>query len=167
MDLIKINSILQVKVGSYTSCCNSWSSYVCTESVTGQDCSKSDARLPFVSEDPRYRNKQGKIGQSRKGSGRNTESFDPSSTLVRPDMRIIIGSRDAEVFDKGPLRHDDVVVVPEFFCKEEDWSIYYQLIEEMVAAQRKGVKRAEWIRQAAYFPVNRTVISYASDSHVL
>jgi hypothetical protein len=24
-----------------------------------------------------------------------------------------------------------VVMVPEFFCKEDDWSIYYQLIEEM------------------------------------
>ena len=26
-----------------------------------------------------------------KGAGRNTESFDPKSTIVRPDMRILVG----------------------------------------------------------------------------
>jgi hypothetical protein len=61
--------------------------------------------------------------------GRNTESFDPESTFVRPDMRIIIGNK-GEKFEKS-LKHDDVVVVPEFFCKEDDWSLYYKLIEEM------------------------------------
>jgi len=61
-------------------------------------------------------------------------------------MRIIIGPRDVEVYNKGMLRHDDVVVVPEFFCKEDDWNIYYSLVEEIRAAQSNGVKKSDWIR---------------------
>ena len=47
-------------------------------------------------------------------------------------MRIIVGP-NISVFN-NKLKHDDVVIVPEFFCKENDWSIYYQLIEEMRAS---------------------------------
>jgi hypothetical protein len=64
-----------------------------------------------------------------KGGGRNTESFDPKSTLVRPDMRIIVGP-NRPVLEKK-IKHDDVIVVPEFFCSEDNWDLYYQLIEEM------------------------------------
>jgi len=64
------------------------------------------------------------------------------STLVRPDMRVIAGPQ-AERFGKS-LKHDDVVVVPEFFCKENDWTLYYQLVEEMRAIQEKGVPQSEW-----------------------
>jgi hypothetical protein len=75
--------------------------------------------------------------------GRNTESFDPESTFVRPDMRIIIGN-NGEKYEKT-LKHDDVVIVPEFFCKEDDWSLYYKLIEEMRSKQANGDRGAEWI----------------------
>ena len=44
-------------------------------------------------------------------------------------MRIIFGPKK-EKFGKK-LKHDDVVVVPEFLNLEDDWSTYYQLIEEM------------------------------------
>ena len=30
----------------------------------------------------------------------------------------------------APVQHDDVIVVPEFFCKEEDWDTYYALIKD-------------------------------------
>mmetsp|Transcript_5591 Transcript_5591/g.8304 ORF Transcript_5591/g.8304 Transcript_5591/m.8304 type:complete len:377 (-) Transcript_5591:49-1179(-) len=112
----------------------------------------NDPRLPHRADDPRKFDKTiSRSGYSRekalqgKGRGRNTESFDPKSTLVRPDMRIIIGPRDVEVYNKGMLRHDDVVVVPEFFCKEDDWNIYYSLVEEIRAAQSNGVKKSDWI----------------------
>ena len=36
-------------------------------------------------------------------------------------------------------------MVPEFFCKEDDWSLYYQLVEEMREQQKKGVNKSEWI----------------------
>lgn len=44
------------------------------------------------------------------------------------------------------IKHDDVIMVPEFFCKEDDWSIYYQLIEEMRQAQTDAKSRgADWV----------------------
>jgi hypothetical protein len=60
----------------------------------GDDISKSkpanskanDPLLPQKEDDPRTGKKI-----KTKGAGRNTESFDPKSTLVRPDMRIIVG----------------------------------------------------------------------------
>lgn len=67
---------------------------------------------------------------------RNTESFDPASTLVRPDVRVQIGSPRIETYNK-PLKHDDVVIVPELFGDEDDWTIYYKLVEEMRALQAK------------------------------
>jgi hypothetical protein len=80
------------------------------------------------------------------GAGQNTESFDPKSTLVRPDMRVIVGP-NREVLGKT-ISHDDVIVVPEFFCKEDDWSLYYQLVAEMRDSQAAGVRGSEWISWA-------------------
>ena len=77
------------------------------------------------------------------GTARNTESFDPQSTLVRPDFRVQFGSNKKEVFDKK-LKHDDVIMVPEFFCAEDDWGLYYKLVEEIGEVQ-KNEKKAEWI----------------------
>jgi len=49
-------------------------------------------------------------------------------------MRIIVGQNKPS-YGK-PTKHDDVIVVPEFFCKEEDWSMYYKLIEEIREIQK-------------------------------
>jgi hypothetical protein len=95
-------------------------------------------------EDPRLkRNPQKKI-QKSSGQGRNTESFDPRSTLVRPDLRIIIGKPSGEKWGKQ-LKHDDVVIVPNFICQEDDWTIYNKLIHEMREIQGQHVKGSEWI----------------------
>ena len=92
-----------------------------------------DANLPPKDDDPRIdKNNSEKLAKTR-GAGRNTESFDPQSTLVRPEMRILVGKKE-KVFS-GKLKHDDVLVIPEFFCSESDWSIYYRLIEEMRDSQ--------------------------------
>ncbi|KAL7545636.1 hypothetical protein ACHAWF_008986 [Thalassiosira exigua] len=80
----------------------------------------------------------------KNGSGTNTESFDPASTLVRPDVRVWVGSKDKRAFDK-PLKHDDVVIVPELFGDEENWDLYYQLVEEMTSLQKENVKGSEWV----------------------
>jgi hypothetical protein len=100
-----------------------------------------DPELRPLADDPRI-DSNGVKHRKERGGARNTESFDPASTLVRPDMRVIIGPQ-AERFGKS-LKHDDVVVVPEFFCKENDWTLYYQLVEEMRAIQEKGVPQSEW-----------------------
>jgi hypothetical protein len=100
-----------------------------------------DPELRPLADDPRI-DCNGIKHRKERGGARNTESFDPSSTLVRPDMRVIVGP-NAERYGK-PLKHDDVVMVPDFFCKEDDWSLYYQLVEEMRAIQEKGVAQSEW-----------------------
>ena len=101
----------------------------------------TDPELRSLADDPRI-DSSGVKHRKERGGARNTESFDPASTLVRPDMRVLIGPQ-AERYPRS-LKHDDVVVVPDFFCKENDWAIYYQLVEEMRAIQEKGVPQSEW-----------------------
>lgn len=61
----------------------------------------------------------------------------------RPQMRIITVPPSRQY--RAPVKHDDVIIVPEFFCAEDDWDIYYQLIKEMRESQAKGSRQAEWI----------------------
>jgi hypothetical protein len=58
-------------------------------------------------------------------------------------MRVIVGPK-RQVFNKL-LKHDDILVVPNFFCEEDDWSLYYKLIEEMREIQSKGEEKSEWV----------------------
>ena len=102
----------------------------------------TDSRLPLVNDDPRVDPNRGKLVKM-KGAGRNTESFDPESTLVRPDMRIIIAPKQ-DVLDQT-LTHDDVLIVPNFFCEKDDWKLYYQLIDEMRESQAAKTDKSEWV----------------------
>lgn len=73
-----------------------------------------DTNLPnTVKEDPRGSDPTKRITKKAKGrgNGRNTESFDPADTLVRPDLRVWVGSREKKVFDKR-LKHDDGACIP-------------------------------------------------------
>jgi len=65
------------------------------------------------------------------------------SGVPRPSMRIISAPRREKY--PYPVKHDDVVVVPEFFCAEDDWDIYYQLVKEMRESQAAGDKKADCI----------------------
>eukprot|EP00804_Cyclotella_cryptica_P018276 CCRYP_017676-RA/>CCRYP_017676-RA protein AED:0.06 eAED:0.06 QI:52/1/1/1/1/1/3/165/420 len=105
----------------------------------------TDDKLVDVKEDPRGSDPTRRITQKakRNGNGRNTESFDPSETLVRPDLRVWVGSKDKKEFDKK-LKHDDVVIIPELFGPESDWSTYYTLVSEMTALQAQNPS-SEWI----------------------
>ena len=115
------------------------------KTITPEVVQAIDTKLVPLNDDPRVIN--GKKQSKTKGGGRNTESFDPRSTLVRPDMRIICGP-NRPVFGKK-LKHDDVVIVNNFLCDEDDWTLYYKLIEEMREAQAlEGNKGAEWISWA-------------------
>lgn len=107
---------------------------------------RKDEKLGNVDDDPRGQDATKRITKkaSTRGNGRNTESFDPASTLVRPDLRIHVGSNTTKTFDR-PLKHDDVVIVPELFGPQDDWSLYYKLVQEMRALQESGAKGTEWI----------------------
>ena len=54
-----------------------------------------DENLPDVPDDPRIIN--GRKEARNSGGGQNTESFDPKSTLVRPEMRIVFGKKQSEI----------------------------------------------------------------------
>lgn len=107
----------------------------------------TDENLPHqLQTDPRGQDPSQRITQkaSHRGAGRNTESFDPASTLVRPEMRVQVGSSRAAAYAKV-LKHDDVVIVPELFGQENDWKLYYQLVQEMTALQKDQIKGSEWL----------------------
>eukprot|EP00931_Biecheleriopsis_adriatica_P118274 TRINITY_DN93711_c0_g1_i1.p1 TRINITY_DN93711_c0_g1~~TRINITY_DN93711_c0_g1_i1.p1 ORF type:complete len:431 (-),score=68.26 TRINITY_DN93711_c0_g1_i1:72-1280(-) len=112
----------------------------------GQDL---DARFAQLEDDPRC-HLGAKLGKAQRAAlgerglvGRNSASFDPASTLVRPAMRVCFGSPTKQEYGKT-LRHDDVVVVPDFFCAEDDWNIYYSLLQEMRSAQAEGLENSQW-----------------------
>lgn len=104
-----------------------------------------DPNLAPLNDDPRGSDPTKRITKTaqRNGNGRNTESFDPASTLVRPAMRVMVGSNSDTKFSK-PLKHDDVVIIPELFGPESNWDIYYKLVSEMRTLQANNVKGSEW-----------------------
>ena len=104
---------------------------------------KLDAKLPQVDDDPRFDKEKGVRYAKMIGGGRNTESFDPKDTLVRPDLRVIVGP-NREQYGR-PLKHDDVVIVPEFFCKEDDWDLYYKLVAEIRDLNEQKVPNSQFI----------------------
>lgn len=106
--------------------------------VPDQKDDKLNANVADV--DPR---KDAQRRMTKQKAGRNTESFDPASTLVRPDLRIHVGSPSAATLPQK-IKHDDVVIVPELFGKLDDWDLYYKLVEEMTELQQKE-KNSEWI----------------------
>lgn len=93
-----------------------------------------------VNDDPRGQQRQVNIH----ARGRNTHSFDPETTMVRPAMRVLVGPSCTTRYGKS-LRHDDVVLVPEFFCKEDDVSLYCRFVAELRELQHAGVKGSEWV----------------------
>lgn len=105
-----------------------------------------DHKFGNVEDDPRGEDPNQRMTRqaAKRGNGRNTESFDPASTLVRPDLRVHVGSSRSSSFNR-PLKHDDVVIVPELFGPQDDWSLYYKLVEEMRALQESGAKGTEWV----------------------
>ena len=104
----------------------------------------SDPKISHIADDPRGTNPAKRITHkaNARGKGRNTESFDPRSTFVRPELRIKIGHKDWDTYNKT-LKHDDVVIVPDLFGKEEDWDLYYRMVEEMNELQQREKEASE------------------------
>jgi len=99
-----------------------------------------DFKLGRCSYGDRCRFSHGDAGQEAKD---NVPTFDPTSQLVRPSMRIITTPTSARYAQ--PVKHDDVIIVPDFFSEKDGWDIYYKLIEEMRACQARGDRKAEWL----------------------
>ena len=109
-----------------------------------------DTKLRELNDDPRD-DPRAPLGKAQKAAmgvkglqGMNTQSFDPASTIVRPTMRIKVASKHDKIYPHL-MKADDVIIVPEFFCDQDDWSLYYSLVEELREAQQDGAKGSEWL----------------------
>jgi hypothetical protein len=60
---------------------------------------------------------------------KNTESFEPSYSPA--DMRVLVEVSGEKKKSQLSLQSKDVIIVPDLFCKEEDWTIHNRLLEEM------------------------------------
>lgn len=85
----------------------------------------------------------GKNKKNAKQAGRNTESFDPNSTLVTPSIRVYVASGKAREYGRS-LKHDDTIIMPELFGEEGDMTTFDKLVEEISHLQKDGVKGADW-----------------------
>ena len=61
----------------------------------------------------------------------------------RPRLRVQFGHPTLKKYNR-PLHHDDCVMVPSLFGKEDDMVNYYRLVEEITKLQQKGVENANW-----------------------
>ena len=81
--------------------------------------------------DPRGQDPSKRMSERSKEDGRKfqfIDSFEPNSTLVpRPDLRLQVGFARDTTYSR-PLSHDDVILVPEMFGREDDWSVFDQLL---------------------------------------
>lgn len=80
------------------------------------------------------------IRQTKFTKGRNSESFDPQSMFVRPQMRIIHELNTVKY--PKQVKSDDVIITPNF---EPDPNTYDNLLREMKELQDNGVEGSEYI----------------------
>ena len=113
-----------------------------TSATQVKNLPKDENLKPMAIHDPRGEDPNHRM--TKQSKGRNTESFDPASTLVRPDVRVKVSMPTSKTV-KMPLKHDDVVIVPQLFGDEDDWTLYYKLVEELSTLQSQQVKGSEFI----------------------
>jgi hypothetical protein len=90
---------------------------------------------------PKQRKKR-KGKPARNNNRRDTkESIDPTnkSSSAPPSLRIQMGSPTDQVYKKI-FMHDDVVIVPEMFGKEDDWNMYETVVSEIKDLPNESVK---------------------------
>ncbi len=90
--------------------------------------------------DPRDNGKR--MSKRRGQKGKNTDSFDPASTHLRPAMRVRTHLDTAHPPCK-PLSHDDVLIVPNFVERPDE--LMSAMLEQMTAAQRANVDDSQFI----------------------
>eukprot|EP00929_Paragymnodinium_shiwhaense_P072885 TRINITY_DN369_c1_g5_i1.p1 TRINITY_DN369_c1_g5~~TRINITY_DN369_c1_g5_i1.p1 ORF type:complete len:692 (-),score=144.76 TRINITY_DN369_c1_g5_i1:305-2347(-) len=101
-----------------------------------------DDRLAPLNDDPRYF-EGAELGKAQKAAmgikgqtGRNTASFDPSSTLVRPSARIIYGPPGKRY--EQDIRPDDAILRPNFMGESKDGRRIFDALVEEVQPLRKA-----------------------------
>ena len=73
-------------------------------------------------------NKSDKPKHKNKFNKKNTESFEPWFTPS--DMRVLIGFGDDQTYQNS-IEVRDLILVPNLFCDEKDYTIYHKLLSEI------------------------------------
>jgi hypothetical protein len=76
---------------------------------------------------PTHTNKSNKSNKTNK-SKKNTESFEP--WYMPSDMRVLIAHGDEQTYQNN-IEVRDVILVPNLFCDEKDYTIYQTLLSEI------------------------------------
>jgi len=85
----------------------------------------------------------GKNGQERSTIKNDVKTL---SVSIKENAAFQCGKlKDSTAVFGMPLKHDDVVIVPEVFGPEDDWTLYYQLVKEIGQVQSQQEKGSEWI----------------------
>lgn len=96
--------------------------------------SKKNKQRPQVHNDEKQQQQQQRTNkpqpQNRGKKGRNTQDFSPSTEP--PALKVVLGNPAKETLGRK-LHGRHVVYVPNFFCDEEDVSVYDRLLEEVKA----------------------------------
>jgi hypothetical protein len=100
-----------------------------------------DPELRPLADDPRI-DSDGVKHRKERGGARNTESFDPASTLVRPDMRIIVGPKQSALASLSSMT--TLLSCPIFSAKKMIGPCTTSLSKKCAPFKRKGVPQSEW-----------------------
>lgn len=109
---------------------------------TGQFLITVSGPSSMLTEELRLAPKQDAATDSAMAAARLSGQSVPSG-VCRPTMRLIV-ARPSMRYEKA-ISHDDVVIIPDFFCAGEDLDVYYQLLKEMRETQAEGGARADWV----------------------
>ena len=100
-----------------------------------------------VTRDNRGRGHLSTAPQPLTAANKNERECKPISkagiAYMRPDIHLRVGSPALDVYNRK-LRHDDCVLVPEFFGREDDFSMYHKVMDELSGLQRLNVEGTEW-----------------------
>ena len=90
------------------------------------------------------------------GKGSNTLSFDPKTSIQRPDMRIIFGDKT----DKYEYKLTHVVIIKHFF---EEPNLYSKLLDEL---KEKGINESDYIEWHEGSHLITKTLNYGQGFHV-
>jgi len=115
------------------------STYTSPEQRVEEEAGPQTTETSEAVDDPR----QARRKEYKRLDGLSTrlEDRDPASTFVAPAMRVQIGLPGGY---RKTLNGDDVLIVPELLCGEDDLSLYHTIVSEIRSAQDEGIKDTKW-----------------------
>eukprot|EP00435_Cladocopium_sp_Y103_P048870 s1500_g14.t1 len=124
-------------LGALSECCRSSRLWPFPWSLMAAINGKEETEAEVEVLDPRKH--RGKDYKRLDGLSTCLEDRDPASTLVAPAMRVHVGLPGGSY--GRTLTGDDVLIVPELLCAQEELSLYHSIVQEIQNAQEEGGER--------------------------